>query len=368
MRPFYLTRDPAGRRLRGRAPARTSGFTLIELLVVIAIIAVLIGLLLPAVQKVREAANRTRCQNHLKQIALAMHTSHDAYGHFVSGGWGWEWSGVPGRGIDKRQPGGWVYSTLPFIEQDNIYRIGTDATNDITRRAAYLAIMEKVVPIYNCPSRRGGGPFPNTGQYDYRGNFANRVRPQLLARTDYAANSGRDRRNNDAGPAGWTYGNGNEIGAGPPSLAAGDSGAYDWKLWPESSASDARTYTGVFFCRSETRFKDIPSGTSNVYAFGEKYIRAGCYEGVCPPNNPQVDFGDNETMYTGFNNDVFRATHDLPLPDHPDQNNQSRFGSSHTGGLNMAMCDGSVHFVSFTIDRAAWRRAGDREEQPARSY
>src|SRR5947199_3572395 len=101
------------------APDLRWGFTLIELLVVIAIIAILIGLLLPAVQKVREAAARTQCQNNLKQLGLGMHNCHDTNGYFPSSGWGWLWVGDPDRGQGRKQPGGWTVKVLPFVEQAN---------------------------------------------------------------------------------------------------------------------------------------------------------------------------------------------------------------------------------------------------------
>jgi len=278
---------------------RRAAFTLIELLVVIAIIGTLIALLVPAVQKVREAANRAQCQNNLKQLALAFHTHHSALGYFPTGGWEW-WStptyinGVPAVGA--QQQAGWGFLILPYIEGQAAWR-GGQATNDDDR---VRVAMGSSNPLFFCPSRRSA----QVVTFQFPGFFNNR----------------------------------------PIDCALGDYAASNWEM------------TGVVQQYLPNRIADVTDGTSNTLLLGDRRLNLYFLGRV------QTD--DDTGYASGWDQDIMRRSDNTPLPDYsaPTGNGDLRFGSSHTGVINIALADGSVRTLAYTVDRTTFKYLGSKAD------
>lgn len=368
--------EAIGSRRRGCWPSRffahrgghrrLGGFTLVELLVVIAIIGILIALLLPAIQAAREAARRSQCKNNLKQLALGCLNHLDAQKHFPSGGWGWYWVGDADRGLGKRQPGGWIFNTLPNMEEQALHDVGKNGSLDRPPTADLVAVRDLVVgsplAIITCPSRRISRPYPCS--FGVGTNLYNAATPTVAGKSDYAANSGTVWAETvwNASPAA------NEFPPDYPSEETfNQSGSMWWldKYLKRERQSGIREVNGIMYQRSQVSHRHITDGTTKTYLCGEKAMQTGDYE-------TGTSGGDNETWCTGFNNDNFRTTavgyptsraltpeQDAPLLSN-DHNHA--FGSPHSGGMNMAFCDGSIQTINFDIDWQVHRDMGDRAD------
>lgn len=297
---------------------RNRGFSLIELLVVLAIIGVLIALLLPAVQAARESARLTECRNHLRQLALGMLNHHQRQGHFPTGGWGMAWPGMPERGFDQRQPGGWVYNLLPDIEAQDLHDLGRGAN---AGEQCQLSAKRLATPhgLLNCPSRRSAETWPTTERRAHLRQPRGTDPVFEVARADYAGNGG------DVYPSAID---------GPLTLEEGDSAFH----WPNT-----RAITGLFCVRSQYSLNHVADGASTTYLLGEKYL---------PPDEyfTGADPGDDESMYNGFCVDTNRFGFEPPLQDTLALRKPQAFGSAHPATCNFALCDGSVQAVDYQID------------------
>jgi prepilin-type N-terminal cleavage/methylation domain-containing protein len=341
---------------------RLQAFTLIELLVVIAIIAVLIGMLLPAVQKVREAAARASCINNLKQMALAVHNHESTYGYLPTAGeannYNWNRTlvnGSPATGAG--QSWGWSYQILPFMEQSNLWSYvepnSTDPTQS-TFQGDYF-ILNGIPKSYNCPSRRGR--ISNQDPYPWNGA------PVQDNPIDYACNGGSYAFGYDPGATDGTTLNGPFRGV---NHAVNSSGA--------QPVLTAQVVDG-----SPLRFTDLTDGLSNTMLFGEKAVNS-----LTARTNNDGTWGDDEGYVFGVAWDTIRfgqgatsqgtfapipysdawgfpgnPVQDQPCPanfngpgtppDFPGWPNY-RWGSAHPGALNIALSDGSVRNMSYSID------------------
>ena len=297
-----------------------SAFSLIELLTVLAIIGILVGLLLPAVQKIREAANRTSCANNLHQLALAMH-NHEAtheclpslgYGNLptdetTGGVYPPSYSSSPPALIPDgvtRQTAGWGFQILPFIEQDNVWR-GLNSIEDSESQA-----MGVPLKIFRCPSRGGARVFTVTGNQIYHAypinSGYNNLQTANVAQTDYAANGGL--------------------------VPYDDMGAF------------LRWGIGNLYRPKRRSFADYSDGQAQTVMLGEKLFNRSL------ANNPQAD--DYFGYCAGWYYSTVRFGQQPPLPDYrttAPQGSSGRFGSSHPAGCLFAFGDGSVRKVSYSV-------------------
>jgi prepilin-type N-terminal cleavage/methylation domain-containing protein/prepilin-type processing-associated H-X9-DG protein len=311
-------------------------FTLIELLVVIAIIALLIGLLLPAVQKVRESANRIKCTNNLKQIGLALHSYHDANGFFPPGYIDGNTNRDSTPDNDVGPGWGWASFILPFIEQQNVY-----SQIDLKQGVGIgsnIEISKQPLPIYQCPAD------PLQEAFDvYDSSFTTPI--AIVAHSNYVGCNGWEECFNNAG--GDAQGGGND----------GLNGGLGW------------SGNGFFWRNSHTTIGDVTDGMSNTIMVGERSSNhspstwTGAVTGgrcpawmagqipYSPPPGPAYDNADfDEALVLAHGN----ATH-LPSADYPIFDPDT-FYSLHTPkGANFLFGDGSVHFLRSDINPTTYQ-------------
>lgn len=305
---------------------KRKAFTLVELLVVIAIIGMLVGLLLPAVQQAREAARQMQCNNHLRQIGLACLNYESQFQCFPSAGWDCGWAGDPDRGFGKKQPGGWTFSLLPFLEQNALFMSASNNNPSNPDRAKITKMCRTPLPFYICPSRRTCKIYPAGSPASANCDASDR-----LAKGDYASNYGvTEAVKSEGHPGSYTTADNN-------------------KGWVD------QPFNGVMISCSEITVSEIYDGTSNTYLVGEKNKNPNLYEDSC--------CCDDNGLFCGADPDNSRATLLPPLPDRANYVPRQQFGSAHAGTLGFVMCDGSVHRVSYNIDLKIHQCLGNRADE-----
>jgi len=308
-----------------RTAKKRFGFTLVELLVVIAIIGILVALLLPAIQAAREAARRTQCTNNLKQLAIGVHNYADHFKSFPSG----FISALPAPGATEQSFWTWGALVLPYIEQKPLHetlRVGEVTLWQNLLTPEGLAALQTPVPTFVCPS--DVGPALN----DFGAKYAS-ISSQYTSYEKRVTSNGTDRieiaKSNYVGVASigdsTTPPSGDFVSYGPP--------------------------VGVFFWNSSITFRDIIDGTSNTGMLGERCYKlygvlmgAGNVLGCSPlatayPSRNRAMLSGLGIPYWGINQTVVMWAH-----------SNRTFSSLHPGGVQFALCDGSVRFVSDTID------------------
>jgi prepilin-type N-terminal cleavage/methylation domain-containing protein/prepilin-type processing-associated H-X9-DG protein len=304
-----------------------TAFTLIELLVVIAIIAILIGLLLPAVQKVREAAARMQCSNNLKQLGIGLHSYNDVNASFPPGGDSFEGNT---RLPSSYQSWGWGAYLLPFIEQDNLYKqMGVSNTFQLYEVLGdtNLRLLPKTgLKVFVCPSDELGGL---QLEAPIRRNFNGTV--------NTGGNNSKMGKSNYIGVAGF------------------------WDV-DSSRGVGNQTNDGVLYMNSIVSLNAIKDGTSNTFAIGERSSRCGA--GAWAGNRNARGGGPRGCDYT-----LGVVSYPLNGPGEAGHECPEGFSSDHSGGANFLLCDGSVHFIrdSIGFNTDGWQTGGTSITQQGNS-
>lgn len=348
---------------------RRPGFTLIELLVVIAIIAILVALLLPAVQQAREAARRSQCQNHLKQLALALHNYHDVHKVFPPGQIATYFlSDNIGRYADPFEPKNfgagntavragehgqsWMVHILPQIDQAPLYqfwrfdanvrRNGEDPPLTLDTNNFPIYPPKTDIPPFYCPSRRS----------------------VMLADTKYAQAERVDQS--------WRKGGNDYAGCAGSGIAFSSDNRQTYYLTPAQltatiNVNNQSLYVqhsnnvGIFGVNTSTAISQIQDGTSNVIMVAERQL----FETLTPNDIRSSDgwaFGGPATMFTT------RLTPNPPLKNfgqnvvQPQIRHYDEAGSSHPQTVQAALADGSVRQISLNIDRRTWFNLGNMSQ------
>lgn len=312
---------------------KRKAFTLVELLVVIAIIAMLVTLLLPAVQSAREAARANTCRNNLKQLGLAVLNHESAHSHLPAGGWRWDWTGDADRGFGEDQPGTWSFNILPFMESTNAWKLTSDgdAAEISTQQKRNAADLQQLgIQTFHCPSRREAIAYSQSASWQ-NSNSVNKT-----IRGDYAACGG------DA----W------QSGAEPHMK-------FDWT--PGRDVGH-----GIVSQASTIKLKQVVDGTSKTYLIGEKFAEPDLY--TLPARSEHHGHWSYD-----WGNIRLASPAQLPWRDRnlgTDGGSEAgihHFGGPHAGGFQVVLCDGSVHSVSFSLERAVHHAYGVRDDGVAAS-
>ena len=301
------------------------GFTIVELLVIIAVAGILLSLLLPAVQNARSTARRTQCKNNLRQHGIAIQNHISSHGFIPSGGWGAQWLGMSDRGSGRNQPGGWIYSLLPYCEQTVIFQMAPPYSSSSIATENVIEFSCRSLNLFSCPERRSAAPGPANSEFRYYGQ----VILTQCAKSDYAINGGTKFFRSIDGP----------FGIDPAVLRS--------FVLPNTSKLN-----GVSFLRSEVRPAEITDGTSHVIAVVEKWTTG----------NDDAANGDDQPLYSGDTLDIRRWATRPPARDGHELGHETAFGAAHEQGAMFLFCDGSVTMLPYYVDPKAFQLLCSRND------